>query len=129
MIFDGVFTVKNGANLRLAGDFKAAATNTLTLKWDGSDWYEQGRSTGAATLATVGTGTASNRDLVGELTASNNTVTYKFTGRYISHPVCIASNETAAGNAIKVTYAGVSSVTFTTPGPSDVLSYACFKRD
>jgi hypothetical protein len=129
LIFDGVLTVTNGANLRLASNFTTAATNTLSLKWDGSDWYEQGRSTGATTLAKVGTGAGSNTDLVGELTSSSNTATYKFGERYISHPVCIASDETTLGNAIKVTYTGVTSVTFTTPGPSDVLSYACFKRN
>jgi hypothetical protein len=129
LVFDGVLKVTNGSNLRLASNFTTAATNTLTLNWDGNNWYEKGRSTGAGTFATVGTGTASNTDVVGELTASSNTVTYKFTGRYISHPVCIASNETTAGRDIKVTYTGATSVIFTTPGPSDVLGYACFKRD
>jgi hypothetical protein len=129
LIFDGVLTVSDGLSLRLANNFTTAATNTLTLKWDGSNWYEQGRSTDAGTFATVGTGNPSNTDFLGELTASRNTVSYTFSGSYISHPVCIASNETTAGKDIKVTYTGAISVTFTTPGPSDVLSYACFKRN
>ncbi len=129
LIFDGVLTVTNGSNLRLASNFMTAATNTLTLKWDGSGWYEQSRSAGPGTLATVGAEAAGNTDVVGELTASSNTVTYQFTGSFISHPICVASNETTAGRDIKVTYTGVTSVTFTTPGPSDVLGYACVKRD
>lgn len=129
LIFDDVLTVTNGSNLRLASNFATPATNTLTLKWDGSRWYEEGRTTGAGTFATVGTGTAGNTDFVGELTASGNSATYKFTGRYVPRPVCIASNETTAGRDIKVTYTGTTSVTFTTSGPSDVLGYVCFKRD
>ncbi len=129
LIFDDVLTVKNGSNLRLASNFTTAATNALTLKWDGSAWYEQGRSANAGAFATAGTGTANNTDFIGELTASSHTAAYKFTGSYISHPVCLASNETTGGQNIKVTYTGAISVTFTTPGASDAFGYVCFRRD
>jgi len=129
LIFDGTLTITNGSNLRLASDFTTAPTSTLTLKWDGSNWYEQGRSAQIATVTTVGAGMPSNTDFVGELTAFNNTVTYTFTGRYVSHPICVASDETTGGSGIRVTYSGATSVTFSTPGASDVLSYVCFKRN
>lgn len=79
----------------------------------------------------VGSNTAANTDLDGELTMSSNTATYAFSGTYSSHPTCIASNETAtaANSGIKVTYTGVVSVTFTTTGASDVISYHCLFRN
>jgi hypothetical protein len=129
LIFDGALTVTKGSNLRLTSNFTTAADSTLTLKWDGSNWYEQSRSTRVGIVTTGGTGSASNTDLLGELRATGNTVTYTFTDTYTSHPVCIASDETTTGSGIRVTYAGVLSVTFTTPGASDVLSYACFRRN
>jgi hypothetical protein len=129
LIFDGTLIVRNGSNLRLASDFTTAPTNTLTLKWDGSDWFEQSRSTEIATVTTVGAGMPANTDFIGELTASNSSVTYTFTGRYASHPICVASDETTVGGGIRVTYSGATSVTFSTPGVSDVLSYVCFKRN
>jgi hypothetical protein len=129
LIFDGRLTVSNGSNLRLASDFTTTPTDTLTLKWDGSNWFEQSRSTRIVTVATVETGMPANTDFIGELTASNNTVTYTFTGRYVSHPICVANDESTVGNGIRVTYSGTTSVTFTTPGASDALSYMCFKRN
>jgi hypothetical protein len=103
LIFDERLTVSNGSNLRLASDFTTTPTDTLTLKWDGSNWFEQSRST--------------------------RIVTYTFTGRYVSHPICVANDESTVGNGIRVTYSGTTSVTFTTPGASDALSYMCFKRN
>ncbi|MDX8468923.1 NosD domain-containing protein [Mesorhizobium sp. VK23B] len=44
MIFDGSLTVVNGGNMKLAGNFSAGPLDTLTLKWDGSNWYEKSRS-------------------------------------------------------------------------------------
>ena len=79
----------------------------------------------------VGSNTSANTDLNGELTASSNAVTYTFGGTYTVHPICGASDETAtAANAgVKVTYTGVVSVTFTTTGASDVISYWCTFRN
>lgn len=45
MIFDGVLTVTDGSNLKLAGNFTTAANSTLSLVYDGANWYEVSRST------------------------------------------------------------------------------------
>lgn len=45
MIFDGVLTVTDGGNLKLAGNFVTAADSTLSLVYDGANWFETSRST------------------------------------------------------------------------------------
>lgn len=45
LIFDGILTVTDGGNLKLAGNFVTAADSTLSLVYDGTNWYETGRST------------------------------------------------------------------------------------
>ena len=45
LIFDGVLTVTDGSNLKLAGNFVTAADATLGLVFDGTNWYETSRST------------------------------------------------------------------------------------
>ena len=45
MIFDGVLTVTDGSNLKLAGNFVTAADSTLSLVYDGTNWFETSRST------------------------------------------------------------------------------------
>ena len=44
MIFDDVLTVTDGGNMKLAGDFTTSADDTLTLAYDGTNWYEVCRS-------------------------------------------------------------------------------------
>lgn len=44
LIFDDSLTVTDGGNLKLAGDFTATADDTLTLAYDGTNWYETSRS-------------------------------------------------------------------------------------
>jgi len=44
LIFDGVLTVTDGSNLKLAGDFVTTADDTLTLVYDGTNWYEIARA-------------------------------------------------------------------------------------
>jgi hypothetical protein len=44
LIFDGVLTVTDGSNLKLAGNFTTTANDTLTLAWDGTNFYEIGRA-------------------------------------------------------------------------------------
>lgn len=44
IIFDGVLTFTDGSNLKLAGNFVTTADDTITLVWDGSNWYEKSRS-------------------------------------------------------------------------------------
>jgi hypothetical protein len=129
LVFDDTLTVKNGSNLRLENNFATAANSTLTLKWDGSAWYEQASSSGVRRASAEGAGSAGNTDFLGELTTSSHTATYNFSARYASHPICIASDETTVGEGIKVSYSGATSVTFTTPGASDSLGYVCFRRE
>lgn len=76
----------------------------------------------------IGSGTSSNTDLDGTLTMSGGTATYTFSGSYGTHPMCTASDETSIA-AVKVTYTGVVSVTFTTAGASDVVDYHCLARN
>lgn len=84
-----------------------------------------GKSGGTVSLAS---GTSSNTDFDGTLTMSSGTATYTFTGTYVSHPTCTASDETSIA-AVKVAYTGIVSVTFTTSGSSDVIDYHCFGRN
>lgn len=44
LIFDGALTVTDGGNLKLAGNFTTTADDTLTLVYDGTNWYECARS-------------------------------------------------------------------------------------
>lgn len=44
LIFDGVLTVTDGSNLKLAGNFVTTADDSLTLACDGTNWYEMDRS-------------------------------------------------------------------------------------
>lgn len=44
LIFDGVLTVTDGSNLKLAGNFVTTADDTITLIYDGTNWYETARA-------------------------------------------------------------------------------------
>ena len=44
LIFDGVLTFTDGSNLKLAGDFVTTADDTITIAYDGSNWFEVCRS-------------------------------------------------------------------------------------
>ena len=44
LIFDGVLTFTDGSNLKLNGNFVTSADDTITLVYDGSNWYEMCRS-------------------------------------------------------------------------------------
>jgi hypothetical protein len=44
IIFDGALTFTDGSNLKLAGDFVTTADDTITLCYDGTNWYEVCRS-------------------------------------------------------------------------------------
>jgi hypothetical protein len=83
---------------------------------------------GGGTTKSLSSGTASNSDLNGELTMAGGTHTYTFTGTYTSHPICIASDETAIA-PVKVTYTGSTAVIFTTSGATDVVDYNCTGRN
>jgi hypothetical protein len=75
------------------------------------------------------TGTTESADLAGTCTAAAHSCSYTFTGTYSSHPICTASNETTGKSDVKVTYKGVTSVTFTTPGATDVIDFICIGRN
>jgi hypothetical protein len=44
IIFDGILTFTDGSNLKLAGNFTTSADATITLRYDGSNFYEMSRS-------------------------------------------------------------------------------------
>lgn len=44
LIFDDALTVTDGSNLKLAGDFTTTADDTLSVCFDGTNWYETARS-------------------------------------------------------------------------------------
>lgn len=44
IIFDGALTFTDGSNLKLAGNFVTTADSTITLKYDGTNWFEVCRS-------------------------------------------------------------------------------------
>ena len=44
LIFDGILTFTDGNNLKLAGNFVTAADSTITLAYDGTNFYECARS-------------------------------------------------------------------------------------
>ncbi len=44
IIFDGILTFTDGSNLKLAGNFVTTADDTITLTYDGTNWYEVARA-------------------------------------------------------------------------------------
>lgn len=44
IIFDGVLTFTDGSNLKLAGNFVTTADDTITITYDGTNWYEVART-------------------------------------------------------------------------------------
>lgn len=44
LIFQGILTLTDGGNLKLAGNFVTTADDTITLVSDGTNWYECARS-------------------------------------------------------------------------------------
>lgn len=44
IIFDGILTFTDGSNLKLAGNFVTSADDTITLAFDGTNFYERCRS-------------------------------------------------------------------------------------
>lgn len=50
LIFDGILTFTHGSNIKLSGaaNFTTAADDRITMAYDGTNWFEVGRSTVAA---------------------------------------------------------------------------------
>jgi hypothetical protein len=44
LIFDGILTFTDGGNLTLAGNFVTTADDTISLCYDGTNWFETGRA-------------------------------------------------------------------------------------
>lgn len=44
LIFDGILTLTDGGNLKLVGNFVTAANSTISLIFDGTNWFETCRS-------------------------------------------------------------------------------------
>lgn len=109
------------------------ANQTGNLKVFGPSTFN-GPATFAGTGFPVRSGTASNTDLVGELTfAAATTVTYSFTSTGITtHPVCTVSPEatTATSGTPFVTYTGVASFTINFPVAfTGTVGYQCLGRN
>jgi hypothetical protein len=97
------------------------------LQTDGGS-PQQASWTNTPTFTAIASGTASNTDLTGVMTASTGTATYSFTGTYTTAPVCIVQDGTTVANLLTVTVTKPGSVwvlTATTTGASDAVSYIC----
>ena len=44
LIFDDVLTLTDGSNLKLAGNFVTTADDSISLCYDGANWFETSRS-------------------------------------------------------------------------------------
>lgn len=44
LIFDGILTFTDGNNLKIAGNFTTSADDTITLAYDGTNFYELARA-------------------------------------------------------------------------------------
>jgi hypothetical protein len=84
---------------------------------------------GTGTGASISTNTASNTDLAGVMTASTNTATYTFAGTYVSPPVCVVNNDTAITAGLLTKTVTNTTLTVTTAGASDLVSYHCIGLD
>jgi hypothetical protein len=94
----------------------------------GNAWFAGKTTLGSATTKQISSGVSTGSDLNGELTMSGGTNTYTFSGTYVSHPTCVASDETAIA-AVQVSYTGSTAVVFHTSGATDVISYLCTGRN
>jgi hypothetical protein len=85
-------------------------------------------SNGTFEIGSIRSGTSSNTDLDGELTNSGGMSSLIFSNAYMTHPICVANDETSIA-PVKVIYVGTVSVTFITAGLEDVISYHCQGRN
>lgn len=88
---------------------------------------------GPAVASTVGSGVATNTDLVGELAfAGVTTASYTFIQTYTSHPECFAQAQatTASSGTPWITYTSTTSFTInTTSAFTGNISYSCLARN
>ena len=74
------------------------------------------------------TGTSSNSDVTGILTAVSGTATYTFVNTYASAPVCVVQDDTTIGSLLTKTVS-TTTLTATTTGSTDHVSYVCVGRN
>lgn len=89
---------------------------------------------GTATNTFLGSGTASNTDLVGELALTGTTASYSFqrSTAYTSHPECTGAPQADPGSGVRwfITYTGVASFTVNfTSSYTGNFSYICNARN
>lgn len=116
------------------GDMAASRTPTTGAYWLGSDGkgYILRDADGLIhfslpiVTSAILTGRLANTDAAGQLTLSNGTATYRFSGRYASPPICTCADTTAI-NACRVS-ATQAALTITGIG-DDVINYICAGRD
>jgi hypothetical protein len=89
--------------------------------------------TGANTFARIGSGSASNTDLVGELSFSAaTTASYSWTGSYTSHPECTVEPQFDFGSTHRhwITYTSTTSFTINfDSAQTGSVSYHCTARN
>jgi hypothetical protein len=135
----GAHTLSNGVTITFAatdghtiGDnwtFTAYAPIPLTLQDHTGATALIVKETGMIVGATgVATGTASNTDFAGVMTASGGTATYSFTGTYTTAPVCILQDDTTLASLLTKTIT-TSGISATTTGTTDSVSYICAGRN
>ena len=119
------FVQASGTNAALLIDDQTPGANTYAIK----------TGLGAVSLGDqvtvakgIATGTASNTDLAGAMTASTGTASYDFTQTYTSAPVCVVQDDTTLASLLTKTVT-TSTLTATTTGASDQVSYVCHGRN
>ena len=81
-------------------------------------------------IGSLASGTASNTDLVGEVTASTGTAVRTFSGTYTNRPHCSIHDETTPANDATNHFVETNTtLTITSTGASDVISYGCTFRN
>jgi hypothetical protein len=117
----GVVTI--GDNAHASGQIilrDAAMSGSVTLgEVEGKEFNVNGNGIMSATN--------SNTDLNGTITASGGTATYSFTRTFAVAPICLARDETTLASLLSVSV-NTTTLTVTTAGMTDHVSYICFGR-
>jgi hypothetical protein len=143
--YDGPSATGTGAWLTSAVDYNirlgdSAGTYRLRVRNASGATVAAIDSTGKATLAGVGSGTASNTDLAGTLaltSGSTASASYTFTGTYASAPVCLLQPQNATPATVSALGAWSAQVSATTlsvstsasAGSSVTFGYVCAARN
>lgn len=79
--------------------------------------------------AGIETGTASNTDLAGVITASTGTAIYTFSGTYTSAPVCIVQDDTLISDLLTKTVTNTTLTVTVNTSATELVSYICHGRN